>query len=230
MDLAEYRRRIGRYFLSLEPSLGKKSMDFYNSLMSTATPEKEMLRWMNNKLDIVTDAVIKMQASLQGVTEEVSFLALCRVGETKNPPLPPCSVASTGTGWVPSADFFGDLLHCTESADAFPATIPPPPVPSMSVPPKQVESVPTPAVPLPPPLPSSASIANPHLDPEPLEFNQHGCGRAAFRGSKVYKTMFGESRDYEELTLSEWNYFEAMCLKAVVSTSLQMHGLSSGEQ
>ena len=26
--------------------------------------------------------------------------------------------------------------------------------------------------------------------------------------------MFGESRDYEELTLSEWNSFEAMCLKA----------------
>ena len=105
--------------LSLEPSLGKKSMDFYNGLMSTATPEKEMLRSMNNKLDILTDAVIKMQVSLQGVTEEVSFLALCRVGETKNPPLPPCSVASTGTEWVPSADFFGDLLHCTESADAF---------------------------------------------------------------------------------------------------------------
>ena len=160
MDLSEYRRRIGRYFLSLEPS--KKSMDFYNGLMSTATPEKEMLRSMNNKLDILTDAVIKMQVSLQGVTEEVSFLALCRVGETaKNPPLPPCSVASTGAEWVPSADFFGDLLHCT--ADAFPAAVSPPspPVPSVSVPPKQVESpVPTLAV----PLPSSASVANPHLD------------------------------------------------------------------
>ena len=75
MDLAEYRRRIGWYFLSLEPSSGKKSMDFYNGLMSTATPEKEMLRSKNNKLDILTDAVIKMQVSLQGVTEEVSFLA-----------------------------------------------------------------------------------------------------------------------------------------------------------